>query len=76
MKTNYCVEFLNNSHGAKVTEEVKQTFIAELKKLHNEGNYVVPTKDGGWKISNKKPETLAKQIKEFDNLIAMTFQKL
>lgn len=76
IETNFCVWFMNNMEGEGVTEGHKQKFITELKKLHSEGFYLVNGKDNIFKTSNKKPETLQRQIETFDQMIDSLFEKI
>lgn len=71
----FCLAILNTP-GMIVTEEDKQRFIEELREHHANGRYIVGIKDSDqFKISSKNPESLAKQIQNFDELIRMTFER-
>ncbi|ODA08483.1 hypothetical protein A7312_03475 [Paenibacillus polymyxa] len=77
MNRNFCLEVLNNPDVVR-NENDKQKFKTALKELHDSGYYLVGVKGSGGKVkaSNKKPETLEVQKRNFEHIVNSTFQRM
>ena len=77
VEKEFCVNFMQNAvNGQESNEVIKQQFIASLKAANAEGFYLAFGSKKGWKLSNKNPESLARQIRDFDHMVNSLFEKV
>jgi hypothetical protein len=71
----YCLEFMNSGlDGKQVDSNIKLKFIISINDCHSKGYYL--TFNGKWKLSNKKIESLNRQMNNLMGMLNTLFVKI